>query len=258
MRHDRTIGAVISAGLALLAANVIAGPAPAAGVDKACLSIQATLATDFVPRAALQDWKSALPCLQDYIAGLATFHSRDEAINALRNPDYSATVTKGATALRSILDDIGDPAIALFRRRQTLAEISVLALSAISETREARLSATLVLGNVIDETTICVPEDYLYYSDISDNGRANLLALVSIPVQFVNASEMKNITNVLNYLDTPKLDSLFDTQRIVQSIRDKVDAFSTRATNTVPPNFSALCGQYQPLFAPDGMLFNPT
>lgn len=252
MQHVRAIGASVVAGLLLLAAGLTCGPAQA---QNTCAAVEKTIASGgFIPRTALKDWTAVLPCLENYLASLATYGNADEAIKTLSDKNFIWGATLATTAMRAILDDNGKSAAALFQRGQTLRTISVLALAAMSDAHDARVNATVVLANVIDATTICVPEDYLYYGNISDNGRANLLALVSIPLGSVSQAEIANLKRLIGFYSTSAAGASFDTRRMVQSISAKVDAAARSAPTTFPPGFANLCGSYRPMFAPAGAI----
>jgi hypothetical protein len=56
--------------------------------------------------------------------------------------------------------------------------------------------STLILANVIDNTTVCVPIDHLYDPSISINGRANLLSVVSVVAPWAYRQKYDNISKV--------------------------------------------------------------
>ena len=226
--------------------------------DKLCLAIRTAITgNDFVTRDLTQDVSISLPCLEDFIGSLATFHDKDSAISTMQNEMFLQSTRKSALAIRASIDQNGASAVEVFRANQTIPVISALTLAAISNDRDTRQSATLVLGNVIDETTICVPEDYLYYDQITDNGRANLLAIISIPLAYVSKQEYANIQRLIEKFDPTKYSKLFDTSRILQGIQDKAKSLEPQASPIYSTRFKALCGQYAPLFAPRGMLVYP-
>ena len=71
-----------------------------------------------------------------------------------------------------------------------------------------RSNATLVLGNVIDNQSVCVPLDHLYDSVLGAGatsyhirGRANLLGVVSVVAPWAYKENYANIRTMWKYMD---------------------------------------------------------
>lgn len=69
--------------------------------------------------------------------------------------------------------------IDVFRRLDDPHTIHVLAEVAKSDDRDLRINASLILVNVVDNTTLCAVIDGLFDDGINDNARFNLLQIVS-------------------------------------------------------------------------------
>jgi hypothetical protein len=173
---------------------------------------------DVIPREMLKDWQTALPCLAQIIGTFRPNISKPDDI--IGRNDY----LRAAKAARLILEENSAPAIELFRRSDNLDVISVLTFGARSTDFNFRLNSTLILGNVIDNTSVCVPLDHLFASDLSPNGRANLLAVTSVVIPWAIAENLKNIQAALADLRPHVAADAVDTLRILATMDGKVAA----------------------------------
>ena len=92
-----------------------------------------------------------------------------------------------------------------------------------------RLSAILVLGNIIDEKYACIPlvqilDPNLQAASYLVKARANLLGMLSRIAPFVYKEDFANITNILNLIVVPPEDhSLEKTRQILENIRQRLN-----------------------------------
>ena len=259
MRRVMTIGTMV---LLLLVGT--AGTVPAqSGRDtrKECLPYAQAVNADGVPREQLKDWQTALECLIDLVRAMQPTVVTVEL--AASRKDLLAA----AKAMRVILDENTGPAIQLFRSKDDVDVISVLSYGARvpdvsdSPNRDLRLNTTLVLGNVIDNTTVCVPMDHLFDPQITVNGRANLLAVVSVVASWALSKNLENIEKVISYTENViGTNNVSDTMRILASLKKKVDQRkdALRTDTTTPSKAEELlvsCRSYKRNWAGDRMQY---
>ena len=150
--------------------------------------------------------------------------------------------------------------IATFRDYNDLSITTVLTFAARGDDYNARVNSLLILANVIDNTTICVPLDHLYDRDITMNGRANLLGVVSVVAPWAYLENYNNISKVEAYTSNtlPKDDpDLNHTYQILGNIRNRLKS-QTEASNRgahLPPDLQR-CKSYKPRWAtPDDLKY---
>jgi hypothetical protein len=225
--------------LGVVAAIALALPSPATAQSKMgsfgrsdCAIYQKAMAApDSIPRELLKDWPRALSCLIDMLGEL------DAAITSVDAVSGRGDLLAIVKAIRVILDENDAAAIRRFRETDTIAVASVLTFAARvpdgagSVNRDIRLNATLILGNVIDNSSVCVPIDHLYDPKINPNGRANLLAVVSVVAPWAYKPNADNISRMLEFTKA-KLDPGFaDTRRIVTDLDTKNSARQVKAAS---------------------------
>jgi hypothetical protein len=169
-------------------------------------------------------------------------------------------------SIRIIIANNEDPgkranaAIQEFRKFATLDAYSTLVFGARASDDNARLNATLVLGNVIDNQSICVPIDHLYdpvlgpeATGTNIRGRANLLGVVSVVAPWAYRENYGQITDLLHY-ERRKLEPLSGNLDVKQTfqILDNIEtrlAFQNNAGSnreqSVPLDLGA-CKFYKP------------
>jgi hypothetical protein len=242
-------------GLCLL--GTVQTAAQTGGQSLDCSGIQKSMLTDSIPRDQLKDWQGALQCL------LRTVNDLKPSITTVQSANGRADLLKAARAIRLILDENTGTAIPLFRSKDNLDIISVLTFGARSDDNDIRINSTLILGNVVDNTTLCVPLDHLYDQKISANGRVNLLAVVNVVAGYARQQNLANIATLTNTLtDIP--DNLIDTKRVVDTLKGKValrqkqidDGTSPTPVNPRNQDDMAACIAYRPLWAGERLRYN--
>ena len=216
-----------------------------------------------VPDNLLQDIKSAVPCLVSVVGGL------EPSITSPKMPPDAGSKFLSATgALRAImarqsaLDAAsGTPNdtmklnefISLFRDKDSSQVVSVLTYGARSDIYDARLNSVLILGNVIDNTTVCVPIAHLNDPDLDTtdygkNGRANLLGIVSVVAPWAYSENYDAIDQTRALLrDKIGENPEYKTTRAILENIDKRLRSQTQQTNRgvpLPGAFKSACKKY--------------
>lgn len=201
-------------------------------ISKECQDLQ-TMASDdrlsALPREALKDWQTAIPCLIQIIA------NRKSSIAAPADVLAQNDVLRAAKALRVILDENGQASITYFRTKDNLDVITVLAFAARSNNFDFRVNATLVLGNVVDNSTLCVTLDHLYAPDLQANGRTNLLAVAVGVINYAVDDNLRNIGQAVSDLDGQIPENMPDTRRLIQTAKDRLAKRATASQAELNP-----------------------
>ena len=209
------------------------------------------------------EWRIALRCIINILDGLKP------AVEKNPKPEDWKQVVRATGAVRIIIannETTGkeiNPAVQLFRAETTLEATSTLSYAARSEDDgDARLNATLVLGNVIDNQHLCVPIDHLYDPKIGTKGRANLLAVVSVVAPWAYKENYEKIDALYQYMKE-KLDplggqdDLKQTFAILDNIRQRLDFQQKPDSNkrtSIPKDLRA-CEHYAPIWAGDRLRY---
>ena len=176
-------------------------------------------AVPIVPDALLMNWRFAVGCLVPIIATMnntmradfvradtrAKFLSATGAIRTMANMISSAEVANGKTIPPKADIETIAKFNTEFQRAANIDTYSVLVTGARSDDYDMRLSAILVLGNIIDEKYACIPlvqilDPNLQAASYLVKARANLLGMLSRIAPFVYKEDFANITNILNLI----------------------------------------------------------
>lgn len=192
-------------------------------------------------------------------------------IEMLREPGISVTSTeidpiqghwllRITGAIRSILTTRGTSAIREFRAVDDLATTSVLAFAARSADAGLRVNATLVLADVTDDSTVCVPIDHLYdpalvASKDGEKARRNLIGVVSVVAPWAYRPTYQNIERLLERLnaDVKGQADVAQTREVIANLKARLDFQKT--SQKVPNMQSELpfdqrdCLLYKPIWA---------
>lgn len=187
----------------------LGAPAHAQGADycaiyAAAVTADSGTAVPVVSESLLADWNSALPCLIKVLRGL-----KSEVGPQPMTPQTRSKMLSLTGAFRSIILKFSDPNdpkkvaemnafIRRFRDLDDVDTISVLSWGARSDSPDIRANSLLILGNVIDNTTICVPlahlnDPSLMKSASGVSGRANLLSLLAVVAPWAYKENSENI-----------------------------------------------------------------
>lgn len=182
-----------------------------------------------MPDRLLADPSVAIPCLVSIVRSM---HGEVSAAGTI-TPSVFPRLLSVTAGLRAIMaratpstDQPGGSQQALndfiskFRAVDDVESTSVLAYGARSNSYDLRLNSVLLLGNVIDNTTVCVVlahlnDPTLLSSDSGLNGRANLLSIVSVVAPWALRENYDNI------------------KATVQSIRQTMNSADSQVKTTV-------------------------
>jgi hypothetical protein len=236
----------------------------------AAVRANVSTAVPIVPDVLLADWKTAVKCLKRDLEGLKGIAEATSLPQATRNQFLSSTGAIRAIISKLNKDDENakttaslDEFIKLFREKENLEAIIVLTFGVRSDNYQARSNSLLILANVIDNTTVCVPLDHLWDKnlgvldkdqDYPIRGRANLLSVVSVVApwaykeNFINIKTVKD--SIFNSID--KADpTLKQTVDILNNIEARLGA-QTNDTNkniNLPDELKRDCKTYGRRFA---------
>jgi hypothetical protein len=224
-----------------------------------------TDAVAVIPDRLLVDWKVALPCLTQIIGKMLPSDSQDQFNLDTQNRFLSAT-----SAIRAFITDAkakdkiansNSSMIEFIREFRQLDNIDVtqaLNFGLRQENGEVRSNALLILGNVIDNKTLCVPIDHIYDPRISVRGRANILAVVSVVAPWAYAENFDNICRMAAYAQgvIARDQTLSQTNEILVNLRARLDT-QTDSTNQSArlPNELNLCYSYKPRWAGKSLVY---
>lgn len=100
-------------------------------------------------------------------------------------------------ALRAMINQGGRDAIKRFRSLDDHDVITTLVRAARGRDRGIRINATIILANVSDNSSVCIPIDELRDPKISDNGRINLLQVVLTVASYMYQENWQATTTTL-------------------------------------------------------------
>jgi hypothetical protein len=230
-----------------------------------------------LPDSLLTNWKSAIACLVPMLKELKD-SIKPEIVNAETKSRF-LSVTGGIRSIvtrisagedrdKTLPADQRDPKldtiasfVATFQRFQTIDVISVLTFGARSESYDMRLNSVLILGNVLDEKTVCVPLVQLFDPSIDKtaygiNGRANLLSLLSQVAPWAYFEDFRNISRTRAYVSTKvsRDDGNFKgTNAILDNIDKRLLSQTERTNKSVhlPDEFKNACKAYMQSYPPN-------
>lgn len=138
-------------------------------------------------------------------------------------------LNRTAAALLRIVDKGGFPSIQEIRKYDDISVASVLAFGSRNDDRETRLNSMNLLSNIIDNSTVCVPMDHLADPDIGINGRANLIAVVSVVAPWAQQSNFNNMKRLVEFLKI-KIEEQEDVQKTNELIKTLIDRLDYQDT----------------------------
>jgi hypothetical protein len=223
-------------------------------------------AVPVVPDKLLANWSSALPCLVKIIESL-----KDQVTGSALNPDARSKMLSATAAFRSIVTKLNvsdqaagnssglDEFIKQFRLADNLDVVSVLSYGARSDVYDIRLNSVLLLGNVIDNTSVCVPlahlnDPTLMTSANGMNGRANLLGIISVVAPWAYKQNFENIEKTRDFINTQIANdnNAKATSNLIENIRVRLKSQNTDSNRNVdlPQQWRIACKGYIEKFVP--------
>jgi hypothetical protein len=119
-----------------------------------------------------------------------------------------------------------------FRNSDDIATAAVLSYGARSDNVDLRVNSVLILANVIDNSTVCVPLTHLNDRSLLDssngiNGRYNLLGIVSVVAPWAlneNYYNMQNTVALIRRSVDPADQNLSGTLNLLTNIEQRLQS----------------------------------
>jgi hypothetical protein len=223
-------------------------------IPNECIAISsAVIDGPAIDEKLLSQWEVALRCLGAVLDNLSP-----QLLVVNRTPTATAQYVRATGAIRILIANHEKEAIGklreIFRPGDTFDVVSTLAYGARTEDQNSRLYSTLILGNVVDDSTVCVPIDHLYDS-IRDDGRANLLAVVNVTAEWANRENYYNIERLHEYVTNQLRDrsDVPQTVAILQKIKDRLSQNHNKDSALTPPERQP-CKKYRVRFDRSGLI----
>ncbi len=171
-------------------------------------------------------------------------------------------LNRASAALLRIVDKGKMPpidAIQKIRLKDDISVASVLSFGARNEDRETRLNSAGLLSNIIDNSTVCVPMDHLadpelLKSEWGINGRANLIAVVSVVAPWAYKSNYTNMKQLVDFLEKQLegKENILETKDILNNLKARLlyqDTLSNPNRNSDNSRIMEGCQKMQPKWA---------
>jgi hypothetical protein len=136
-------------------------------------------------------------------------------------------------------------AITKFRSCDDKETMQPLISAARSSSYNLRINATLILGNVVDNTTVCLVLDDLRDPTINANGRANLLGVTRAVASYAYKPNKKAIEETINLLEDSlkSQPNMAQTLTLIADVRARAGQ-SINAGTDLPSELQQYCGAY--------------
>jgi hypothetical protein len=218
-------------------------------------------------RLLASDWKEALSCLVPIIGAL-------KVTGPKFNPETQSKFLSATGALRAIItrlslsdeklktapaeqrrnQDTLNDFIKAFRDLENLDVMSVLTFGVRSDNYDMRLNSVLILGNVVDDRTVCIPLTHLNdpeldKTDYGINGRANLLGIIAVVAPWALKQNFESIKATRDSIfqsirkDDPNLKQTYALLDNIDA-RLKVQTPQTNKSVDMPANQREDCKRY--------------
>ncbi|MDC9823764.1 hypothetical protein PRN20_08465 [Devosia sp. ZB163] len=212
-------------GLLWIALAVPPAMGQAMGSKDACAPFtEATKTPGAVPDELLADMDTSVPCLMGVLGDLAKQGAKAELVETERDKLNRATA-----ALGKLISAKGVPAIDQMRALDTTEIASLLSFGARSGDYATRVNSTMLLSNIVDNSTVCVVMDHLADPQLTTteggkNGRANLLSVASVVAPWAMRSNYANMQKLLDYVEEDIVDEtdVAQTTRIVAAFKERL------------------------------------
>jgi hypothetical protein len=188
-----------------------------------------------VPDSFLGEWEGALPCL---VTSIESLKGIDSPTFSLENKSAFLSATG---AMRRILARLRNEDAAAgtqektrkfidqYRSLDNIRMASNMTYGARSTDADIRLNALVILGNTIDNPVLCVPLDHLHDPTLGNTaegvrGRANLLAIVSVPAPWAFKENYANLMRLSDYLSStvPDTEDFRQTRAAIETLRRRL------------------------------------
>jgi hypothetical protein len=188
-------------------------------------------------RRLVESWRVSLPTLMQEI----------ERLPKGRVTAWSAADKQYAIALTETVKTIlatTEQAIQAFRQCDNERIVKTLAWAARGDETALRINSANILGNVVDNTTICFILHHLRDPDIDLRGRANLLGIAVAVAGYAHRENVEAIIATLQILnDRVRGDNLGQTQKLILELAER-SARSTNGSVALPDSLATYCRGY--------------
>jgi hypothetical protein len=184
--------------------------------------------------------KDALPAL---MAAIPQFLRRNAEPSTWPSTQRDVAIVL-TDVIRVILSN-DSPSILRFRQCTTDAIIKPLTWAARGDNQRLRVNSANILANVVDNTTVCIVLHHLRDTNISTNGRANLLGVTNSMASYAYRENVNEIGKTLEIVNAQIGASIgFDQSRII--IRDIYSrlAQSENKETSLQTSLKEYCGSY--------------
>lgn len=186
--------------------------------------------------ALINNWRTSLPTVMRELSKISG--SADGWTPSQQS--YFLSVTD---VLRTVLSTNVE-AIKLFRDCHDSSTIKPLIWAARGSNQGMRLNSTLILGNTVDNTSVCLVLHHLRDPGISVNGRANLLGVTYAVASYAYSDNVKAIKDTLDLL-RPKIESnATQTLKLIDDITSRVNASTNKSTTLAAADLKEPCTDY--------------
>jgi len=191
----------------------------------------------------IKEWPTTLPTVMRELAKNSGPTDRWPA-------DQSSYFLSVTDILRTVLSTNVD-AISLFRMCDDVSIIKPLIWAARGQNQAMRLNATLILGNTVDNTTVCYVLHHLRDPSISANGRANLLGVTFAVAGYAYLENSREIQKTLDGLKSRIEPEMAQTQKLIADVSTRANANSNKLTPMAQAGLAGACASYDYSPPPD-------
>jgi hypothetical protein len=188
-------------------------------------------------RTLVESWRASLPALMQEISELP---KGPVASWSQSEKQYAAALTDTVKTILATTDQ----AIQVFRQCDNDRVVKALAWAARSDETALRINSANILGNVVDNTTLCFVLHHLRDPAIDMRGRANLLGVAVAVASYAYKENVQGIDDTLAALkDRVQGDGLAQTQRLILELGERAKR-STNGSISLPDSLGGYCKAY--------------
>ncbi len=170
----------------------------------------------------IREWRTSLPTVMSEL-------EKNSGPADRWPPDQSSYFLSVTDILRTTLSTNAE-AISLFRACDNTSIIRPLVWAARGQNKGLRLNGTLILGNIADNTTICIVLHHLRDPALDPNGRANLLGVTFAVAGYAYSENSREILKTLDLIKSKVDPDMAQTQKLVSDIFTRVNASPNKST----------------------------
>jgi hypothetical protein len=184
----------------------------------------------------INDWRTAMPTV------MLELSKTSGPVERWR-PDQVSYFLSISDVLRTTLSNNVD-AITLFRACRTPEVVRPLIWAARGPSQGIRLNATLILGNIVDNTTVCFVLHHLQDPSISANGRANLLGVTLAVAGYAYLENVNAIERTFQKIESQVGAELAQTQKLMSDVLTRTKTSQNRLIPLGREGLADPCAMY--------------